>query len=238
MKKTLPKHVAIIMDGNGRWAKKNFLPKKMGHRAGADALKNLLEKLEKTDIEHITVYAFSTENWKREKEEVNDLMKLLKNYIKQYIKDNDSSNLKIDTIGDISLFDDELKKDLAYLEKISSQKTGLNLHIALNYGGRDEIVRAIKNIALDVLNKDIDIHNINEELISSYLDTKKYNDPELIIRTSGELRTSNFLIWQSAYSEFYFTDKLWPDFTFDDFNEAIASYQKRERRFGGRLKNK
>ena len=238
MERALPKHIAIIMDGNGRWAKKNLLPKKMGHKAGADALKKLLKNIEKTNIEHITVYAFSTENWKRDKEEVDDLMSLLKNYIKQYIKDNESSNIKIDTIGDMSPFDEELKNDLAHLKEISSKKTGLNLHIALNYGGRDEIVRAVKNIAEDINNKSLSIDDIKEELISSYLDTKDYKDPELIVRTSGELRTSNFLIWQSAYSEFYFSDKLWPDFTFDDLKKAIDSYQKRERRFGGRLNNK
>ncbi len=236
MERALPKHIAIIMDGNGRWAKKRLLPKKMGHRAGADALKNLLTNIiEKTDIEHITVYAFSTENWKREKQEVDDLMKLLKDYICQYIKDNEKSNIKIDTIGDISVLSEDLQKDLAHLEKISSKKTGVNLHIALNYGGRDEIVRAIKNIANDVKNENISIDNITESLVSSYLDTREYTDPELIIRTSGELRTSNFLVWQSAYSEFYFSDKLWPDFTFEDFEEAINVYQKRERRFGGRL---
>ncbi len=235
MERALPKHIAIIMDGNGRWAKKRFLPKKIGHKAGADALKKLLEKVEKTDIEHITVYAFSTENWKRERQEIDDLMNLLKDYIGQYIKDNETSNLKIDTIGDISVLTEDLQKDLAYLKEISKEKTGLSLHIALNYGGRDEIVRAVKNIANDVKTNNICADNITEELFSSYLDTKEYNDPELVIRTSGELRTSNFLIWQSAYSEFYFTDKLWPDFTFEDLQQAIYSYQKRERRFGGRL---
>ncbi len=235
MERALPKHIAIIMDGNGRWAKKRLLPKKMGHKAGADTLKKLLNKIEKTDIEHITVYAFSTENWKREKQEVDDLMKLLKDYIGQYIKDNETSNLKIDTIGDISALSEDLQKDLAHLKEISSKKTGLNLHIALNYGGRDEIVRAIKHISNDVKNGDIAIEDITENLFSSYLDTKEYNDPELIVRTSGELRTSNFLVWQSAYSEFYFSDKLWPDFTFEDLEQAINAYQKRERRFGGRL---
>ncbi len=235
MERALPKHIAIIMDGNGRWAKKRLLPKKMGHKAGADALKKLLRRIEKTDIEHITVYAFSTENWKREKQEVDDLMKLLKDYIGQYIKDNETSNLKIDTIGDISALSEDLQKDLGHLKEISSKKTGLNLHIALNYGGRDEIVRAIKNISNDVKNGDILIDDVTESLFSSYLDTKEYDDPELIVRTSGELRTSNFLVWQSAYSEFYFSDKLWPDFTFEDLEQAINAYQKRERRFGGRL---
>lgn len=235
MDRAIPKHIAIIMDGNGRWAKKRLLPKKMGHKAGADALKKLLKKVEKTDIEHITVYAFSTENWKRDKQEVDDLMKLLKDYIGQYIKESEENNLIIDTIGDISVLSKDLQEDLAHLKEISSKNTGLKLHIALNYGGRDEIIRAIKKVATDVKENNIEIDNITEDLFSSYLDTKEYQDPELIIRTSGELRTSNFLVWQSAYSEFYFSDKLWPDFTFEDLEKAINAYQKRERRFGGRL---
>lgn len=237
MERALPKHIAIIMDGNGRWAKKRLLPKKMGHKAGADALKKIIEKAQQTKIEHITVYAFSTENWKRDKQEVDDLMELLKNYIGQYIKDNEKSNIKIDTIGDLSVLNEDLQKDIAYLKEISKNKTGLTLHIALNYGGRDEIVRAIKNISKNIQLNNLKIDDITESLVSSYLDTKEYSDPELIIRTSGEIRTSNFLIWQSAYSEFYFSDKLWPDFTFDDLEQAILSYQKRERRFGGRLNN-
>ena len=235
MERALPKHIAIIMDGNGRWAKKRLLPKKMGHKAGADALKKLLKKVEETEIEHITVYAFSTENWKREKEEIDDLMKLLKDYIQQYIKENEKSNIRIDTIGDLTILDEDLQRDLAYLKEISSKKTGLSLHIALNYGGRDEIIRAVKNIVKDVNNNNLLIENIDENMFSSYLDTREYKDPELIVRTSGELRISNFLIWQAAYSEFYFSDKLWPDFTFEDLEQAINSYQKRERRFGGRL---
>lgn len=236
MDRALPKHIAIIMDGNGRWAKKRLLPKKMGHKAGADALKKIVEELQNTEIKHLTVYAFSTENWKREKEEIDDLMALLKDYIKQYIKENEKSNVKIDIIGDISVLDESLQDDIKYLEKISSEKTGINLHIALNYGGRDEITRAMKNITKDIEKGILTYNDITENLISSYLDTKNYEDPELIIRTSGEMRLSNFLTWQSAYSEFYFSDKLWPDFTFEDLKEAIISYKKRERRFGGRLK--
>lgn len=237
MEKALPKHIAIIMDGNGRWAKKRFLHKKLGHKAGATALKNLIEDIQKNDnsIQHLTVYAFSTENWKRSKEEVSDLMKLLKEYIGQYIKENEKSNVKIDSIGDLSVLDESLRNDIIKLEKISSEKTGLNVHIAFNYGGRDEIVRAMKKMYLDIQKNSLDISNISEEIFSSYLDTKNYQDPELIIRTSGELRLSNFLIWQSAYSEFYFTDKLWPDFNYKDLLEAIDIYKNRERRFGGRI---
>lgn len=233
-KKTL-KHIAIIMDGNGRWAKKRILPKKIGHKEGAKALKILLERLVETDIEHITVYAFSTENWKRSKEEIDDLMVLLKEYMKMYIKENDKGNIKIDTIGDISAFDKELIDDIKKITEISSKNTGINLHIALNYGGRDEIKRAIKKISQDVKNNKIEEDDIDEKLISSYLDTRRYGDPELIIRTSGELRLSNFLLWQSAYSELYFSDKLWPDFTFDDLEKIMKEYQKRQRRFGGRI---
>lgn len=235
MDKASPKHIAIIMDGNGRWAKRRLLPKKLGHKAGADALKTLIKKLEKTDITDITVYAFSTENWKREKQEVDDLMSILKDYIRRYIKENETSNTKIDIIGDISVLPKDLIEDIKELETISSHKTGLRLHIALNYGGRDELVRAIKNISKDITSGKLAIYNIDENLVSSYLDTKEYKDPELIIRTSGEQRLSNFLIWQSAYSEFYFSDKLWPDFTFEDLEKAINAYQKRERRFGGRI---
>ena len=235
MERALPNHIAIIMDGNGRWAKKRFLPKKMGHRAGADALKKIVEKLQNTDIKHITVYAFSTENWKRSKEEVDDLMLLLKEYIAQYIKENDKGNVKIDTIGDLSALTEDLRNDILKLEEISANKTGINLHIAINYGGRDEIIRAMKKMYADIKSGKMDIDNICEEKFSNYLDTKGYGDPELIIRTSGELRLSNFLTWQSAYSEFYFTDKLWPDFNYKDLQDALNVYQKRERRFGGRI---
>lgn len=235
MEKVLPKHIAIIMDGNGRWAKKRILPKKMGHRAGADALKKIIEKLQNTGIEHLTVYAFSTENWKRSKEEVDDLMLLLKEYIGTYIKENDKSNVKIDIIGDLSALTEDLRNDILKLEEISSKKTGINLHIAINYGGRDEIIRAMKKMYKDISCGKVLIDNISEVQFSQYLDTKEYKDPELIIRTSGELRLSNFLTWQSAYSEFYFTDKLWPDFTYEDLQEALKVYQSRERRFGGRV---
>lgn len=235
MERALPKHIAIIMDGNGRWAKKRFLSKKMGHKAGADALRKIVQCLQDTEIKHLTVYAFSTENWKRSKEEIDDLMKLLKEYIKQYIKENDKGNVKIDTIGDLSVLDEDLRNSILKLERISSEKTGLNLHIAINYGGRDEIIRGIKNMCLDIKKGNISINDIKEDLFSSYLDTKDYPDPELIIRTSGELRLSNFLSWQSAYSEFYFSNKLWPDFEYNDLLYAINTYQKRERRFGGRI---
>lgn len=235
MIKNFPTHIGIIMDGNGRWAKKRLLSTKIGHKAGADALQKLISKIESTPIKHITVYAFSTENWKRSKQEVDDLMHLLKNYIKQYISDNSSSNIKIDTIGDLSALPKDLQQDILNLTEISKNKTGLNLHIAINYGGRDEIIRATKKMFLDFQSSNLSIDDISEEVFKSYLDTNFYSDPELIIRTSGEFRLSNFLTWQSAYSEFYFCDKLWPDFTFDDLLTALQIYQKRDRRFGGRV---
>lgn len=234
MDRQTPKHIAIIMDGNGRWAKKRLLPKKMGHKAGAETLDKIVKELEKTDTEHLTVYAFSTENWKRSEDEIKGLMSLLKEYIGNYIKRNNESNVRIDTIGDISVFDDELRQKLITLSEISSQKTGLNLHIALNYGGRDELTRAIKEIAKSIETKKFSIDTIDENLISSFLDTKNYPDPELVIRSSGEYRISNFLPWQSVYSEFCFIEKLWPDFEFEDIENAIDNYKNRERRFGGR----
>ncbi|MFI3230766.1 MAG: isoprenyl transferase [bacterium] len=233
--KKVPTHIAIIMDGNGRWAKKKLLPKKLGHKAGAEALNKLLDDLENTQVKHVTVYAFSTENWKRSQEEIQDLMHLLKEYIDGYIRKNKTTNIKINTIGNLDAFDDELREKLKYLEEISKDKTGVNLHIALNYGGRDDITRAMQKIALDIKDNKIGTMDINEDLINSYLDTKDIGDPELIIRTSGEYRISNFLLWQCAYSEFYFTDKYWPDFNIKDLEEAIDTYLNRERRFGGRI---
>lgn len=237
MTKHLPKHIGIIMDGNGRWAENKELPKKIGHKQGAKALRELVEEINKnlTEIKHITVYAFSTENWKRPKKEVDYLMKLLGENLKKYIKDNEKSNIKIDIIGDRQNLAQNLLSDIEILEEISKEKSGLNLHIALNYGGRDEIVRAFKKTIENYKNGNIDSDDITQEYISSILDTKNIVDPELIIRTSGEFRLSNFLTWQSAYSEFYFSDKLWPDFNFIDLKEALNSYMNRERRFGGRV---
>ncbi len=234
MENFLPKHIAIIMDGNGRWAKKRFMPRSFGHRAGAQALNRLLKEADKLGIEHITVYAFSTENWKRSDDEVKTLMNLLREYIGDYIKDNENSNIKIDAIGDLSRLDEDLQSKIKNLEEISSCKKGLNLHIGLNYGGRDEIVRAVKKLYDDVRSGKVLENSIDEETFSKYLDTKDIPDPELIIRTSGELRLSNFLPWQAAYSEFYFTDKLWPDFDIKELMKAIEQFKSRDRRFGGR----
>lgn len=234
MQNELPQHIAIIMDGNGRWAKKRFLPRTMGHRSGAQALNRLLKEADKLGLKHMTVYAFSTENWSRSRDEVNALMNLLREYVKDYIRDNKTSNIRINAIGDLSALDADIQESIKHLEEISANKPGMFLHIALNYGGRDEIRRAAKKLACDAVNNIINPEDITEELFSQYLDTKDYPDPELIIRTSSEIRLSNFLLWQAAYSELYITDKLWPDFTIDDLNDALKQYNRRERRFGGR----
>lgn len=234
MAREIPKHIGIIMDGNGRWAKKKLIPRVLGHRRGAEALDRLLKAADGMGVKHITVYAFSTENWKRAEEEVTGLMNLMREYIQTYIRDNETSRLKIDSVGDLSVLDEDIQRDIARLKEISKNKPGINLHIAINYGGRDEIKRAVQAIAHKVKIGELSPEDITEDTISSHLDSAGVPDPELIIRTSGEYRLSNFLAWQSAYSEFYFTDKLWPDFTIDDFKEAIDAYQNRERRFGGR----
>lgn len=232
--KEVPKHIGIIMDGNGRWAKKRLMPRVLGHKQGAKTLDVLLNSAKGLGVEHITVYAFSTENWKRTEEEVSGIMGILREYINKYFRDYINSDFRVDSIGDLSALTPELQKDIAELKEVSKDKKGIHLTIAMNYGGRDELKRAIKQIAQDAKDNKIDVNDINEELISSYLDSAGTPDPELIIRTSGELRTSNFLMWQSAYSEYYITDKLWPDFTIEDFKEAISVYQNRDRRFGGR----
>lgn len=230
----VPQHIGIIMDGNGRWAKKRFLPKVMGHRKGAEALDKLLKDAENTGVKHITVYAFSTENWKRSKEEVSGLMTLLREYINKYFIENESLTLRVTSAGDLTALTPDLQADIERLKEISKNRTGINLCIAINYGGRDELTRAVRKIAKRVSEGEINPDDISEDMISQNLDTSGVPDPELIIRTSGEYRTSNFLLWQSAYSEYYFTDKLWPDFTIDDLNDAIAYYQGIDRRFGGR----
>lgn len=230
----VPKHIAIIMDGNGRWAKKRFLPRVMGHKQGADALDRMLNAAGDLGVEHITVYAFSTENWSRAEEEVKGIMGILREYINKYFREYANSDFRVDSIGDLSRLDPDLQKDIARLKEVSKDKKGIHLTIAMNYGGRDEIKRAVQNIAKLVKEDKLAVEDITETLISQHLDSAGTPDPELVIRTSGELRTSNFLIWQSAYAEYYITDKLWPDFTVDDLKLAIESYQKRDRRFGGR----
>ena len=230
----LPKHIAIIMDGNRRWAKDRGLETKDGHKAGAKALEDISEFCNKIGIKYLTVYAFSTENWKRSKEEVGALMAILKMHLDSFFKEKDKQNIKIKVAGDVNGLSKSLQKSVNKAIEATKNNTGLTLNIAFNYGGRPEIVRAVKQIADKVKNNEIDIEDINEDLISNNLYTAGQPDPDLLIRTSKELRTSNFLPWQLVYTEFYFPDKHWPEFGEEDLLEAIRVYQKRNRRFGGR----
>ncbi len=230
----IPQHIAIIMDGNGRWAKKRALPRKAGHKAGAETLEKIIGHCSKLGVKHLTVYAFSTENWKRSQEEVDAIMDLLRQYLNVYFKRFLKDNIRLRVIGDRSRLAQDIQESIMENENRTKDKDGLCVHIALNYGGRDELCRAVKKAAKDVETGNLKAEEITEDVIASYLDTADVPDPELVIRTSGEERISNFLLWQVAYSEFYFTDALWPDFTDKMLEEAIYDYQNRERRFGGR----
>lgn len=230
----LPKHIAMIMDGNRRWAKNRGLETRDGHKAGADNLENIAKFCNKIGIKYLTVYAFSTENWKRSKEEISGLMAILRVYINSFLKEADKQNIRLKILGDISILSKGLQKSINKAIEITKNNTGLTLNIAFNYGGRPEITRAMKNIAQEIKENKIDVEDINEELISNHLYTAGQPDPDLLIRTSKELRTSNFLPWQLVYTEFYFPDKHWPEFGEEDLLEAIRVYQKRNRRFGGR----
>ena len=229
----IPEHVAIIMDGNGRWAKKRGLPRNMGHRQGGKTVELICEEAYKLGIKYVTVYAFSTENWSRPDDEVTALMNLLRNYMKDCIKQAEKNKMRVKVIGDISRLDADLQESIRALEKESEKNTGLRFQIALNYGGRDEILRAVKRLCKDVKEENITEEAITAEVLSSYLDTADIPDPDLMIRTSGEQRISNFLLWQLAYTEFYFPDVLWPDFGRDDLIDAIEYFNTRERRYGG-----
>jgi len=228
----LPKHIAIIMDGNRRWAKKRNLPIKIGHQNGAEALRKIVDYSIKLGIEYLTVYAFSTENWKRSAEEVNDLMNLLRKYLDKIEKDNEDKNVKIKILGDIAKLDADIKEKIIRLENKTKDNTGLTFNIALNYGGRDEIIHAVLGITKDLVNKDI--QEVNEEVFSRYLYSGLMPDPDIILRTAGEKRLSNFLLWQCAYSEFIYTDVLWPDFSEKNLDDAINEFYTRKRNFGGR----
>ena len=228
----VPEHVAVIMDGNGRWAKKRFLPRNYGHAEGAKALEAIFENCDKLGIKYLTVYAFSTENWKRSVEEVTGIMNLFRKYLVDSIERSNNSNMKVNLIGKREGLPEDIVQKMDDLERETAGNTGLQFHIAINYGGRDEIVRAVKKIMKDADAGKISADDIDESLFAEYLDTKGVPDPDLLIRTSGEERTSNFLPWQLAYSEFYFTDTLWPDFDMDSLIEAVRYYNKRERRFG------
>lgn len=231
-KENIPKHIAIILDGNRRWAKEKGLPSALGHKQGAKTLENIVRYAKKIGVKHLTIYAFSTENWKRTEDEVNALMFLFQSYLDDYLRRADTENIKVNVIGNLSELPEKLRQSITkYMEK-TKDNTAITFNIAMNYGGRDEIVKAIKNIAKEVKDNKIQIDEITEELISNNLYTKGQPDPDLLIRTSGEQRLSNFLPWQLVYSEFLFVDKYWPDFTEDDLDKAIIEFQKRTRKFG------
>lgn len=229
----VPKHVAIILDGNGRWAKKKGMPRNYGHVQGSKTVEQIIEDGYNMGIEYITVYAFSTENWKRSKDEVDALMKLLAKYLIDCIERSTKNNMKVRVIGDKTGLDSKLVTKINELEEATKNATGLKFTIAINYGGRDELRRAFIKLAEDVKQGRLEPSDITEELIDNSLDTAGLPDPDLLIRTSGEERLSNFLPWQLAYTEFYFTDVLWPDFDKNDLLKAIRYYNGRERRFGG-----
>lgn len=232
-KLNVPKHVAIILDGNGRWAKKKNMPRNYGHVQGAKVVEQIIEDGYNMGIEYITVYAFSTENWKRSMEEVEALMKLLQKYLIDCIERSTKNNMQVRVIGDKSGLNPKIVEKINELEEVTKTATGLKFTIAINYGGRDEIRRAVMRIAKEAAENQLDPDQITEDTISAHLDTAGLPDPDLLIRTSGEKRLSNFLPWQLAYTEFYFTDVLWPDFDKEDLLTAIRYYNGRERRFGG-----
>jgi len=233
-KENLPVHIAIIMDGNRRWAKEKDLETKQGHKEGAENLKRIAKYANEIGIKYLTVYAFSTENWKRTEEEVGALMFLLKWYLDDLLNSSDLDNVKINVLGDITRLDPGIQKLILKLEDKTKDYTGLKLNIAFNYGGRDEITRAVKSIATSVKNNEISVEDINEDLISNNIYTAGMPDPDLLIRPGGEKRISNFLPWQLSYTEFIFTDKYWPDFNRDDLDEAILEYERRNRKFGAK----
>lgn len=228
----IPKHVAIIMDGNRRWAKKRGLPTQLGHSEGANTLEKMADICEDLGIEYLTVYAFSTENWKRSEEEVDYLMKLLAKHIKDFDKRIKNRNVRFRLVGEISRLNKDLQDGIRGIEERTKNNTGLTVNIAINYGGRAEIAIATQKIAEDVKNNKINLEAINEDLIYKYLQTKETPDPDLLIRTGGEQRLSGFLLWQASYSELYFTDVLWPDFNKEELEKAIEEFNNRKRNFG------
>ena len=233
---TIPKHVAIILDGNGRWARKRGLPRSMGHKEGCKVVEQTVEDAARLGIEYLTVYGFSTENWKRDAEEVSALMMLFRYYMKRLLGIAKENNVRVKMIGDRTRFDEDIIEGLNALENETAMNTGLTFVIAVNYGARDEIRRAVTKIAEEVKSGSVQPENITEQMISDHLDTAGMPDPDLLIRTGSEMRLSNYLLWQNAYTEFYVTDILWPDFTREELEKAIENYNKRERRFGGVIK--
>lgn len=232
--KILPEHIAIIMDGNRRWAKERGIETRLGHKEGAETLKKIAKYANKVGIKYLTVYAFSTENWKRTKEEIGALMKLLEMYVADFLNDKELENIKINVLGDVSKLEPSLQKSIKKAIDRTKDYTGLTLNVAFNYGGRDEITKAVKNIASKVKNKEISVEEIDENIVSDNLYTKSQPSPDLLIRTGGEKRISNFLLWQLAYTEFLFIDKYWPDFSEKDLDEAIEVFESRNRKFGGK----
>ncbi len=230
--KTIPRHIAIIMDGNGRWAKERGLPRIAGHREGINSVREITKICGEIGVKYLTLYTFSTENWNRPKTEVKALMTLLLSTIKKEIKELHKNNVKFSTIGDISILPKGTVKGIKEGEKLTFDNSGLNLILALNYGSRQEIISAVNNIVLDIKKGDLESNSIDENIFSSYLDTNNCPDPDLLIRTSGELRISNFLLWQSAYTEMYLTNTYWPSFRENELFTAIFDFQNRERRFG------
>lgn len=229
----VPNHIAIILDGNGRWAKAKGMPRSYGHVKGCANLETICDDMKELGVKYLTVYAFSTENWKRSREEVEGLMKLFRNYLKKCIKISEKNKMRVKIIGDITAFDDDIQQKIAELEDFSKDYTELHFQIALNYGSRDEMVRGMRRMAKDVSEGRISPESIDEAAIGNYLDTAGIPDPDFMIRTSGEQRLSNFLLWQMAYTEFYFTDVAWPDFNKAELIKAIEKYNERDRRYGG-----
>lgn len=229
----IPKHIAIIMDGNGRWAKKRKLPRSMGHKAGVETIRRILKEADRLGVKYMTLYAFSTENWKRPKDEVDALMKLLVQYLTDEVEGLHQNGVVLRILGDIDALPNAVKDKIYEAIDLTKDNKGIVLNVAFNYGGRDEIVRAVKNIVSNVESGNVNKENIDENLISNYLYTKDSPDPDLIIRPSGEQRISNFLLWQCAYSEFWYSNVNWPDFSESDLQKAIYDYQNRDRRFGG-----
>ena len=234
----IPNHVAIILDGNGRWAKAKGMPRNYGHTAGARNVETVCQAAHDLGVKYVTMYAFSTENWNRPEGEVEALMKLLESYLKNCIKTADKNNMRVRVIGDTTRLSERFQERIRELEAASAKNDGLNLQIAINYGSRDEMTRAMRRMSEDVAAGKRKPEEITESVFEEYLDTAGIPDPDLLIRTSGELRLSNFLLWQLAYSEFYFTDVPWPDFHKEELERAIEAYNKRDRRFGGLTDNK
>lgn len=229
----VPQHIAIILDGNGRWARKKGMPRNYGHVEGSKNVERICEEAYKMGVKYLTVYAFSTENWKRPKDEVDTLMNLLRSYMKTCLKTAEKNRMCVRVLGDKTALDADIQKRIAELEEATKENDGLCFQIALNYGSRDEILRGIRKLCKDCKEGNIEVDQIDESMFAGYLDTHGIPDPDLMIRTSGEQRLSNYLLWQLAYSEFYFTDVLWPDFTKEELARAIEFYNGRDRRFGG-----